>query len=76
MSLEIWGYIFGGATIFALIVGMFSIWNGRMTRMFLAELIKEQSRLTREMIAKMDERTVKISEQIERIPEKTAILLK
>ena len=36
MDLEIWGYIFGGATfgatLFAFIVGLFAFYNGRLTR--------------------------------------------
>ncbi|MDA2927265.1 hypothetical protein MYX78_08545 [Acidobacteria bacterium AH-259-G07] len=32
MDIVIWTYIFGGATLFALIVGLFSVYNGRMTR--------------------------------------------
>jgi arsenate reductase-like glutaredoxin family protein len=50
LNLEIWGYIFGGATIFGLIVGIFAIYNGRMTRREIGKLIEEESKATRELI--------------------------
>jgi hypothetical protein len=50
LNLEIWGYIFGGATIFGLIVGIFAIYNGRMTRREIGKLIKEESIAIREIL--------------------------
>lgn len=41
-----------GATIFALIVGIFSVWNGRMTRREITKAITETT-------AKLDEREKK-----------------
>jgi gas vesicle protein len=52
LNLEIWGYIFGGATIFGLIVGIFAVYNGRMIRREIGKLIKEESTATRELIKK------------------------
>lgn len=89
MNLEIWAYIFGGATIFGLIVGVFSVWNGRRTRADLREIIREIGqkldegfrrmdegfRKMDEGFRKMDERTAKISELIAMIPQKTVTLL-
>ena len=40
MDVVIWGYIFGGATIFGLIVGVFSVYNGRTTRREISSLIQ------------------------------------
>ena len=36
-----WQYVIGGATIFAVIVGLFSVYNGRAMREYIGELIKE-----------------------------------
>jgi hypothetical protein len=36
-----WQYVIVGATIFGLIVGLFSVYNGRATRKYIGELIKE-----------------------------------
>jgi protein tyrosine/serine phosphatase len=44
-----WEYVLGGASLFGLIVGLFSIYNGRATR----KLLMEEERLTREMIEKL-----------------------
>jgi uncharacterized protein YneF (UPF0154 family) len=58
-----WEYVLGGASLFGLIVGLFSIYNGRATR----KLLIEEERLTREMIErlmeKMDERFAKMDER-------------
>ena len=65
-----WEYVLGGATLFGLIVGLFSIYNGRATR----KLLIEEEKLTREIIekisekidegfAKMDERFAKMDER-------------
>jgi len=44
-----WEYVLGGASLFGLIVGLFSIYNGRATR----KLLVEEGRLTREIIEKL-----------------------
>jgi hypothetical protein len=64
LNLEIWGYIFGGATIFGLIVGIFAIYNGRMTRREIGKLIEEESKATRELIK---EESIAIREILHRI---------
>ena len=46
-----WGYVLGGAALFGLIVGLFSFYNGRVTR----KLILAQERRTQELIAKLSE---------------------
>jgi len=57
MDLTIWGYIFGGATIFGLIVGIFSVYNGRMTRREISNLIVSESKATRDLISTESEAT-------------------
>ena len=65
-----WEYVLGGASLFGLIVGLFSIYNSRAAR----KLLMEEERLTREMIEKligkidegfrrMDERFAKMDER-------------
>lgn len=77
---EILALVLTGAGTLASILGIFfAIYakqNGKVTREFVAKIITEESKATRELLAKMDRTLEKISEQIERIPEKTAILLK
>jgi len=46
--LEIFTLFASGITIFGLIVGVFSIYNGRMTRREIAVLIRETQQLIRE----------------------------
>ena len=53
MDLVVWTYIFGGATIFGLIVAVFSVWNGRMTRRELGQVIEAGDRRTQELIARI-----------------------
>lgn len=75
MDVVIWGYIFGGATLFGLIVGVFSVYNGRMTRREISSLIQEESRLTRESTRELIERVEQTLERTEKILEtNTAIL--
>jgi len=66
-SLEIWSYIFGGATIFAFVVGIFSAWNGRMTRRELTKTITEVTERsearTQSMLNRMDEHTKQMEER-------------
>ena len=87
--------VLGGATILGLFITLAAWLNGRSTKKVIKEvsqqtqeLIKEESRLTRESIQELireegrltremtKELIAKISEQIERIPEKTAYLLR
>ncbi|MCL7402323.1 MAG: hypothetical protein LZ168_06015 [Thaumarchaeota archaeon] len=74
-----WEYVLGGATLFGLIVGLFSIYNGRATR----KLLLEEQRHTRELIAKIDERIAKMdeifakmNERFTKIDERFEVLLK
>ncbi len=70
---------FGMAGVFGLIVGVFSVWNGRMTRREISHLIMEVHRdlakmderteRQRQILAKMDERTERQSQILERIEE-------
>jgi hypothetical protein len=46
-----WQYVIGGATIFGLIVGLFSVYNGRATR----KLIAEEERRTQEILEKLSD---------------------
>ena len=46
-----WGYVIGGATVFAFIVGLFSIYNGRVTR----KMILEGEKRTREILKGISE---------------------
>ncbi|MCS7113158.1 MAG: hypothetical protein RMJ00_04970 [Nitrososphaerota archaeon] len=63
-----WEYVLGGATIFGLIVGLFSVYNGRATR----KLLIEEERMTRELIARMDERLAKMDERFAKMDERFA----
>jgi hypothetical protein len=46
--LELFSLIASAATIFALIVGVFSVWNGRMTRREIGGLIAREEQATRQ----------------------------
>jgi len=67
-----WEYVLGGASLFGLIVGLFSIYNGRATR----KLLIEEERLTREMIerlmGKMDEGFRRMDEGFRKMDERFA----
>ena len=67
-----WEYVLGGASLFGLIVGLFSIYNGRATR----KLLMEEERLTREMIEKLigkiDEGFRRVDEGFRRMDERFA----
>ena len=39
--MAMWEYIIGGATVFVVTVGLFSVYNGRATRRYIGALIKE-----------------------------------
>ncbi len=64
MDLVIWTYIFGGATIFGFIVGVFSVWNGRMTRREIRQVIEAGDRRTQELIEAGDRRTQELIERL------------
>jgi len=67
-----WEYVLGGASLFGLIVGLFSIYNGRATR----KLLIGEERLTREMIerlmGKMDEGFRRMDEGFRKMDERFA----
>ena len=50
MSLVIWTYVLGGASLFGLIVGVFSVGNGRMTRREISHFIDSSTAQTREIL--------------------------
>jgi hypothetical protein len=47
------GLIALGATVFGIIMGVFTAYNGRMTRGILREMIEKQGEQTRELIKEM-----------------------
>ena len=75
MDLVIWTYIFAGATVFALIVGLFSVYNGRMTRRELGALIERGNERTQSFLERMDTRIEGTQTLIERGNERTQSLL-
>jgi len=50
-----WQYVIGGATIFGLIVGLFSVYNRRATRKYIGDLIKEETKRTQEILERLSE---------------------
>jgi hypothetical protein len=68
-----WEYVLGSAFLFGLIVGLFSIYNGRAARKLLMEegLTREMiERLMEEMdegFAKMDERFIGVLKEIRQL---------
>jgi hypothetical protein len=50
-----WQYVIGGATIFGLIVGLFSVYNRRATRRYIGDLIKEETKRTQEILEKLSD---------------------
>ncbi|MFZ6016168.1 MAG: hypothetical protein ACOYU0_00875 [Nitrospirota bacterium] len=69
MDIVIWTYIFGGATVFALIGGVFSVWNGRMTRRWLSEVIERTSGQTQQMLERQGQILERHGQMLERIEE-------
>jgi hypothetical protein len=49
-----WEYVIGGATVFALIMGLFSIYNGRVTRRYIGGLIRELSQQHNTMVKQLE----------------------
>ena len=70
MDLIIWTYIFGGATVFGVIVGIFSVYNGRMTRRELSEVIERGNEGTHNLLERMNGRMEKMAESTERVDER------
>lgn len=66
MDVVIWTYIFGGATVFALRVGVFSVWNGRMTRRWLSEVIERTSGQTQQMLERQRQMLERQGQMLER----------
>lgn len=58
-----WAYVIGGATIFALIVGLFAIYNGRATRKVIREVISEEGERTREILRELSKQHGELSKQ-------------
>lgn len=62
--LQIFTIVASSATIFAFIVGIFSVYNGRMTRKEISRLIKETSESSQNLMVKEFEETRKILQGI------------
>jgi len=58
-----WGYIIGGATMFAVIVGFFSVYNGRATR----KLILGEERRTQGILDQQGKRLERVEEILDRM---------
>ena len=61
--MAVWEYIIGGATVFGVIVGLFTVYNGRATRRYIGDLIKEEARLVRELMERHEKILERLSEQ-------------
>ncbi|MBI4488174.1 MAG: hypothetical protein HY694_03745 [Deltaproteobacteria bacterium] len=75
MNLIIWTYIFGGATVFGFIVGVFSVWNGRMTRRELREVIERGDQRTHELLERMNGRMDRTAQFMEEMDQRHTALL-
>ncbi|MDI6641827.1 MAG: hypothetical protein QME68_05910 [Elusimicrobiota bacterium] len=75
MNLEIWFYIFGDATIFGIIVGVFSVYNGRMTRKELSKIISETADKTQKILQEIDRRHTILLGKISETADKTQKIL-
>ena len=53
---QIWTLGASFITIFAFIRGLFSVWNGRMTRREITNLIESESRESRKLLERMEQR--------------------
>lgn len=69
--LELVGLALGSASLFGLIVGVFSVYNGRATR----KLILEGERATHKLIVEGEQRTHTLIEDIKNILEKNTAIL-
>lgn len=75
-----WGPILGGFTILGVFL-TFSAWiNGRSIKRYIGELIKEESKASRELMERMEESTEvllsRISEQQERLSQQHEEMIK
>ena len=61
--LELLGIGLGGASIFGLIVGVFSIYNGRTTRRAVMEVVTKEGEGIREILREHGKILEKLSEQ-------------
>lgn len=59
-----WEYVIGGATVFAFIVGLFSLYNGRVTRKEIARVITEEGKETRRILEKLSEQHETMQKQL------------
>ena len=76
MELLDWLTVVGfGATIFALIVGLFSAYNGRQTRSYIGNLLRETSTRTQELIQTTQAETRQLLERMDRRMEAQQSLL-
>jgi hypothetical protein len=75
VNLTIWTYIFGGATVFGFIVGVFSVWNGRMTRRELREVIERGDQRTHELLNRMNGRTEQMGQYMQEMDQRHTALL-
>ena len=71
-----WQYVIGGATVFGLIVGLFSVYNGRATRKYIGELIKEMRGSTENLIKEETNRTQEILVSMNKTLEENNRILK
>ncbi len=61
-----WGPILSGFTILGVFLTLSAWINGRSIKRYIGELIKEESRASREIMTRMEELLSRISEQQER----------
>ena len=50
-----WEYVLGGAAIFGLIVGLFAVYNGRVTTREIGKMIAEEGKAMRKILIKLSE---------------------
>jgi len=78
MDVMNWTYIFGGVAVFGLIVGVFSVWNGRMRQREVGALIDRSAKDTQAILVRIEEHMKQMDERhtqfLERITEKVAHL--
>ncbi|MDI6889972.1 MAG: hypothetical protein QMC83_03390, partial [Thermodesulfovibrionales bacterium] len=63
MELSLIALGFGMASVFGLIVGVFSVWNGRMTRREISRLIEEGNNRTNRLIEEGNNRVSNLIEE-------------
>jgi len=65
--LEIFTLFASGIAIFGLIVGLFSIWNGRMTRREITAVIRETHEATTQLIRETRESTAQLIRETQQL---------